>query len=208
MRLRYIQRSTKIADKCRYYLAENREKYAVFQDVTADREPIYAKLARPLRFWSRRSSQMKKLCEYAVFGSHRSTLKEDSIDNSEPGHICYMTESERETINFDGVKTEYLNQRGLSEENAKSVDSLLEKDGILYMIEFKNGNMKSEKSRVKIKIRDSLLIFCDIVKENISFTRENMDFILVYNEEKNPKRSKTEITKDSFRESRRAILPV
>lgn len=138
---------------------------------------------------------MKKLCEYAVFGSHRSTLKEDSIDNSEPGHICYMTESERETINFDGVKTEYLNQRGLSEENAKSVDSLLEKDGILYMIEFKNRNMKSEKSRVKIKIRDSLLIFCDIVKENISFTRENMDFILVYNEEKNPKRSKTEITR-------------
>lgn len=48
--LEVYSKKYKIADKCRYYLAENREKYAVFQDVTADREPIYAKLARPLRF--------------------------------------------------------------------------------------------------------------------------------------------------------------
>ena len=48
--LEVYSKKYKIADKCRYYLAENREKYAVFQDVTADREPIYAKRARPLRF--------------------------------------------------------------------------------------------------------------------------------------------------------------
>lgn len=36
------------------------------------------------------------------------------------------------------------------------------------------------------KIYDSLLMFNDIVKENISFCRENVSFILVYNEGKNP----------------------
>ena len=48
--LEVYSKKYKIEDKCRYYLAENRGKYAAFQDVTADREPIYAKLARPLRF--------------------------------------------------------------------------------------------------------------------------------------------------------------
>lgn len=35
------------------------------------------------------------------------------------------------------------------------------------------------------KIYDSLLIFNDIVHQNISFYRENLYFILVYNESKN-----------------------
>lgn len=35
------------------------------------------------------------------------------------------------------------------------------------------------------KIYDSLLMFNDIVKENISFCRQNVYFMLVYNENKN-----------------------
>lgn len=39
---------------------------------------------------------------------------------------------------------------------------------------------------VKEKIRDSLLLFCDITGMQISDTREWMEFILVYNISKNP----------------------
>ena len=46
--------------------------------------------------------------------------------------------------------------------------------------------MKKEKIfNVYYKIYDSLLIFNDIVGENISFCRKNLYFILVYNEGKN-----------------------
>lgn len=34
------------------------------------------------------------------------------------------------------------------------------------------------------KIKDSLLIFCDITKSNISETRKHVNFILVYNQDK------------------------
>lgn len=56
--------------------------------------------------------------------------------------------------------------------------------GSWTIIEFKNGDMKSEKRRVKDKIRDSLLLFCDITEMRIAETRKAMDFILVYNIEK------------------------
>lgn len=47
------------------------------------------------------------------------------------------------------------------------------------------------------KIYDSLLIFNDIVGKNISFCRENVNFILVYNESKNPLESGKEDKEDS-----------
>ena len=43
-------------------------------------------------------------------------------------------------------------------------------------------------------MRDGLLLFCDIVDKNIKFTRENVIFILVYNEEKSPL-TEAELTK-------------
>lgn len=48
--------------------------------------------------------------------------------------------------------------------------------------------MKNAKADVIHKLKDSLLIFCDIFNANISFTRKNALFILVYNEEKNKKK--------------------
>lgn len=47
------------------------------------------------------------------------------------------------------------------------------------------------------KIYDSLLIFNDIVDKNISFCRENVNFILVYNESKNPSERGKEHKEDS-----------
>ena len=62
------------------------------------------------------------------------------------------------------------------------------KDNKIFFVEFKNGALEKNKKmifNVYNKIYDSLLIFNDIVHQNISFCRENLYFILVYNESKN-----------------------
>lgn len=43
---------------------------------------------------------------YDVFSDYKSTLKECSKDNSDPKNVKFMTESQLEVINFDGIKTE------------------------------------------------------------------------------------------------------
>ena len=117
---------------------------------------------------------------YETFREHISTLKECSKDHSDPGCIKFMTESQLEAINFDTVKTKYANDLVLSEECAASVDALLETDENIAFVEFKNGQVNNR--NIKDKIRDSLLLFCDLTKQTISDTRKNLDFIVVYNE--------------------------
>lgn len=129
---------------------------------------------------------MNDLLSYDVFSQNISNIKDVSKDDSNPKNIIYMSESLKEVIDFDQVKTLYTNDLGLSEEVANSFDALALDDEFFAFIEFKNGKMKNEKQSVKNKIRDSLLIFCDITKKDISFTRNNMVFILVYNGDKNP----------------------
>ncbi len=121
---------------------------------------------------------------YALFADHKSTLKECSGDNSDGSTIKFMTESQIEAVNFDKFKTKYTNDLRLSEECAASADALLQTDTGLAFVEFKNGKVNNR--NVKDKIRDSLLLFCDFTQKTISYTREHVDFIVVYNEEKNP----------------------
>lgn len=117
-----------------------------------------------------------------------STLKEMSYDSEEK---VSMTDSNIQGYNFDLVKRHYTNSLHLSEEVAKSVDTIYycEKNNSYIFIEFKNGYMKNEKANVRQKVRDSLLMFCDMIHQNISFTRTNVDLILVYNKKKNKKNS-------------------
>lgn len=121
---------------------------------------------------------------YAMFADHKSTLKECSGDNSDGSTIKFMTESQTEAVNFDEFKTKYANNLRLSEECAASADALLQTNTGLAFVEFKNGKVNNR--NVKDKIRDSLLLFCDFTDRTISYTREHVDFIVVYNEEKNP----------------------
>lgn len=137
--------------------------------------------------------------EYDIFRDKKSSLKELSKDDSDVDNVIYMTESDAEAINFDSVKTQYVNELGLSEESATSVDGIMYNIPHVTFIEFKNGKMKNEKRKVKDKIRDSLLIFGDITGKSISFIRENIDFVLVYNIEKNP--LPNQITKGYVQES-------
>lgn len=123
---------------------------------------------------------------YVIFDDNASTLKEISKDDSQKDDIRYMTDSLKEAVDFDAVKTAYTNGLQLSEESAASVDGIFDTKDSVVFVEFKNGNMKNEKSKVKEKIRDSLLLFCDITGVQISDTREWLEFILVYNISKNP----------------------
>ena len=121
--------------------------------------------------------------DYSIFNDNIETLRETSHD-SELNE--YMTDSLIEAINFDGVKTQFANSFGCSEEVATSVDALILKNGNALFIEFKNAQIgKSTKTNIKRKISDSLLIFNDITDKSLSYTRKYADFILVYSEEKN-----------------------
>ena len=48
-------------------------------------------------------------------------------------------------------------------------------------VEFKNGNTKG----VNKKLKDSLIIFANIAKEDLDYCRKNFEYIVVYNYDKN-----------------------
>lgn len=129
----------------------------------------------------------KKLDEILIFKENKSTFKETSLDDSGKENQ-YMVDSEIEVIDFDRVKSAYIKGMGLNDTPSSS-DALYERQpGEYFLVEFKNGRLnKPDIYSVQKKIYDSLLIFNDIMDANISFCREHVDFILVYNESKNPK---------------------
>lgn len=130
-----------------------------------------------------------------IFKNNKSYLKELSLDtkNSE-----YMTESMTLAVNFDKVKTCYANSLNKSEECLSSVDALVELDERIVLIEFKNGKVKTPS--VKHKMKDSLLLLCDILNTKISETREIMDYIVVYNKEKNNSHKKNKVQESKSRD--------
>lgn len=141
---------------------------------------------------------MRDLLKIDIFQHQLETLKETSLDSA---NQIRMTESELEVIDFDGVKNEYIADLKLVD-TPKSNDALyIHESGALYFIEFKNGNMEKEIHGVRRKIFDSLLIFTDIIGQGISFTREKMKYILVYNEEKSPDGRGNRLKKDEVQES-------
>lgn len=124
--------------------------------------------------------------DYDILKHNISTLKATSVDDHDKTNIRYMTDSEKEAINFDNVKMEYVKELSLPEE-PKSNDALfINKNNKLVFVEFKNGYMdNAKKYAIRKKIYDSIIILTDIVNMGISQLRENMEYILVYNEEVN-----------------------
>ena len=127
---------------------------------------------------------MIKLELYPILSDNRESLRETSKDDSDPNDIQYMTSSETEVVNFDLVKRHYVNGFGLSEDAITSVDAIVPLEDRILFVEFKNGQVNNR--NIKDKARDSLLVFLEIIGENIAFSRSNIDFIVVYNLEKNP----------------------
>ena len=137
----------------------------------------------------------------SIFKKNLSTLKETSIDNNNTTTQEFMTDSLLEVVNFDGVKNEYIKTLKLKE-TPKSNDALFfDGQGKVIFIEFKNGSVKSSKEYdLRKKIYDSLLIFTDITNRGITYTRNNMDYILVYNAGKNDM-SSNKLEENSMQES-------
>ena len=88
-------------------------------------------------------------------------------------------------IDFDDVKTDFCRKFHKSNEVFKSADALLysKTKNKLIFVEFKNGKVRD----VKTKLKDSLLVFSNIVDVDLKFCRKYLEYIVVYNYEKNKK---------------------
>ena len=123
-----------------------------------------------------------------LFEKHHATLKKTSLDDSTAEKI-YMSESGQDVVDFDAVKKDYKERFCCNASDARSCDALLIENEKFALIEFKNGKItdSKEKEKIRSKIGESLLIFNDLVEKNLSFDRNNVHFVLVYNKQKNEK---------------------
>lgn len=126
---------------------------------------------------------MCNLTKREDLSSFKDSLKNTSYDRN---NNAWMLSDEIEVICIDDVADSYTSRCGIS--SVDSVDALHFCDGKgNVFIEFKNGKLdKADIYEVMKKIYDTLLIISDVTKWTISDFRENTDFVLVYNEEKNP----------------------
>ena len=111
------------------------------------------------------------------------TLKNTSKDKNKHSDDKYMTMCETMVVNFDIFKNEFVKNLKL-QTPPRSCDALyMTKNNELFMIEFKNGIIQALKNyKIKTKIYESLLILCEKIFQTIEYTRNNLSFILVYNE--------------------------
>lgn len=124
--------------------------------------------------------------KYKILENNISTLRETSRDDN---GVC-MTESEYVAVNFDTVKRQYTQDLHISEEKASSVDAIAIFDDNIVFIEFKNGGFYNQD--LKNKAKDSLLIFLDIIKKDLVYSREYINLITVYNESVKPRTKEEE----------------
>ena len=114
-------------------------------------------------------------------------MSEDDSDEKNPVYMVGIDEdiSKDIVINFDDVKTAFCKKFHKSNEVFKSADALLysEVKNKLIFVEFKNGNVKNVKN-LKEKLKDSLLVFSNIVDVDLKFCRKYLEYIVVYNYEK------------------------
>lgn len=139
---------------------------------------------------------------YLGLSKFKNTLKNTSMDKSK-SPCEYMTQCQLEVIDFDRVKDDYIYINRLPK-IANSSDALFidEKSNELFLIEFKNGIIDNLKNfKLKLKIYDSLLILLDIANMNIRYSRQHINFILVYNEKVTHQSSHYRLKKDEVVQS-------
>ena len=127
---------------------------------------------------------MKRLKTYDLFrqkGAVKTLMETSKNDRNVP--VSYMTNCRKNVVDFDRAKTLYCNSLGMSEEYASSADALCETDGDMYLlIEFKDGDF--DNPEIGKKARDSAYVLSGIMHEDVNAIRENVIFILVYNQNK------------------------
>jgi hypothetical protein len=93
-----------------------------------------------------------------------------------------MTTNQFTVVNFDAFKENIVRKFGLSK-SPKSCDALCCINGQFFLIEFKNGKMdKNKVYEIRGKIFESLLLLTEELGVTINYTRNNLTFILVYND--------------------------
>ncbi len=140
-----------------------------------------------------------------IIDKKTETLKETSYDKE---HSEYMVESLLPVCSFDNVKEWYVKEHvPQANPNPKSNDALYFGDTESFFIEFKNGKIDNAVNfELNKKIYDSLLILFDLeycdkrgnLVDSIKYTRNNMNYILVYNEENYKKAGPTRQTEEGF----------
>ena len=121
------------------------------------------------------------------------SLEKTSLDDRDNVTKEYMTHSQLQVCAFDDVKKWYVREKiPFANPNPKSNDALYFEEDACFFIEFKNGRITDQVNfEINKKIYDSLFILFDLkytdkkgkVVDAISYTRENMTYILVYNEQ-------------------------
>lgn len=129
------------------------------------------------------------------------TLKELSTDTA---HGKYLTDSDITAVDFDELKRVFCEKKGMSR-HLSSNDALYISDKDWYFIEFKNGKIEDSASDTHASIEElrekmdqsfHILFSPDYIdlqtyfpnfRNDISFSLQNVNYILVYNDEKNKK---------------------
>ena len=120
-----------------------------------------------------------------IFVDNIKPLRDISVDGQ--GETCaFMTECTNDAVYFDGVMKDYIHDLNVSE-TPKSIDALIiREDAQMFFIEFRNGKLDSSDSHeIRQKIFNSVFVLTDIYGKGISYMRDFLSFILVYNESKN-----------------------
>lgn len=112
------------------------------------------------------------------------------ISKDKENKVSMVDNEEIKFFDFDEelLKRVYM---GKNTSSLSGVDGLDIKNRTLYFIEFKNGNLKKEKVKIRLKALESLVGLIKVFQkfsfecDFIDLCLLNKTFILVYNEEKN-----------------------
>lgn len=133
---------------------------------------------------------IKDKLEIEIFVNNKKSLFEVSLDDSDKNNLVNMVDADKDiskdiVIDFDDVKTDFCSKFHKSNEVFKLADALFysKTKNKLIFVEFKNGKVRD----VKTKLKDSLLVLSNILDANLGFCREHLEYIVVYNYEKNKK---------------------
>jgi hypothetical protein len=118
------------------------------------------------------------------FGDTLEQLSADTDEKANPkGRGVFMTSSKKKAVNFDKFKESIAAKYALNNSPASCDALYMQSENEWFLIEFKNGNIDKEKVfQVRGKIFQSLLLLTEKLDKTIGFTRGNLNFILVYNE--------------------------
>lgn len=121
-----------------------------------------------------------------IFKNNISNLHDVSKDTS-VNPTVFMTSSTKPCFSFDDIKSDFAVKNNISQQ-PRSADALFinDKKDYVAFIEFKNGTLNpKEVFEIHEKMYCCSVILSNIIKKPTDFIKENIDFYIVYNGQKN-----------------------